>query len=119
MHQKSTILRLTSLVEIGAGVLLLVDPSLAVRALLSADIAGAGIILSRVAGIALLALGVACWPSGSPRQPIFGMLTYGILVMLYLIVVGIGGTHGILLWPAVVTHAAFDVFLLMAARNLR
>lgn len=117
MHRKSTILKVTSLVEIGAGILLLVDPSIAVRWLLGVEIAGPGIIISRIAAIALLSLGVACWPARSAHQPIYGMLTYGILVMVYLIVVGTGGTAGVLLWPAVVAHAILSVLLFIALRR--
>ena len=41
---------------------LVVDPSLVVRLLLGAEPSGSGLPMSRVAGIALLALGLACWP---------------------------------------------------------
>ncbi len=62
-------------------------------------------------GIALIALGVACW-SGTPRV---GLLTYSGAVTLYLASVGFaGGLTGILLWPAVVLHVILTALLTRA-----
>jgi hypothetical protein len=75
------------------GLVLVISPSLVVRLLFGAEISGSGTVMSRVAGIALIGLGVACWP-GPPRV---GMLTYGAAVTLYLAYVGFaGGSSGIL-----------------------
>ena len=73
--------------------------------------------MGRVAGIALLALGVACLPSCTP---LCGMLTYGALVTLYLTYLGvIGEWVGALLWPAVVLHGILTVLLARAWVQLR
>jgi len=40
-----------------------------VRVLFAADVTGAGILMSRIAGIGLLGFGVACLPSDTPGQP--------------------------------------------------
>ncbi len=73
--------------------------------------------MSRVAGMALIGLGVACWPSGSTRQALHGMLTYGALVALYLVYLGVSGERvGLLLWPAVVVHTIL-VILLVGVRS--
>jgi hypothetical protein len=110
------ILMFAALAEAGTGVILLAYPPIVVRLLFDAEIAGAGVIMSRIAGIALIGLGVACWPTGSVRSSLFGMLTYGILATLYLVYVGVRGEAvGMLLWPAVVTHV-FLVVLLLRAR---
>ena len=80
-------------------------------------ITGAAILTSRFTGIALIGLGVACWPNGSPRQALHGMLTYGALAALYLAYVGVRGLGaGVLLWPAVVVHVIL-VILLFGARS--
>ena len=63
--------------------------------------------LARGAGIALIALGIACWPG----PPLVGMLTYSALVTLYLAYLGFAGLSGILLWPAVVLHAILTALL--------
>jgi hypothetical protein len=94
--------------EAGMGLALLVVPSLVGRLLLGEELTGVAIPVARVAGIALIALGVACWP-GTPRV---GMLTYSAAVTLYLAYVGLeGGLAGILLWPAVVLHAILTALL--------
>jgi hypothetical protein len=110
------VLALAAVSEAALGLVLLVYPPIVVRLLLGAEIAGAGIAVSRVAGIALLSLGVACWPgsetgSGSSR-PLLAMLCYSLLVTLYLAFLGItGGQVGSLLWPAVVVHAMLTFLL--------
>ena len=84
------------------GVALLIVPSLVGRLLLGEELTGITIPVARVAGIALIALGVACWP-GPPRV---GMIIYSAAVTFYLAYLGFaGGLSGILLWPAVVLHA--------------
>ena len=108
------LLVITSLAEAASGILLLVSPSIVSRFLFGEEIAGVGVVMSRIAAIILIALGVACWPNANARGAVFGMLTYSILVMLYLIVVGISGTAGVLLWPAVAVHAGLSVLLIWA-----
>jgi hypothetical protein len=95
--------------EIATGVALLIAPALVARLLLGEELAGVAIPVARVAGIALAALGVACWPS----TPLIGMLVYGAAVTLYLAFLGIAGTAtGILLWPAVALHAVVTALLI-------
>jgi hypothetical protein len=94
--------------EIATGAALLVVPSLAGQLLLGEALTGMAIPAARVAGIALIALGIACWP-GTPRA---GMLTYSTAVTLYLAYLGlVAGLGGILLWPAVILHAILTVAL--------
>ena len=97
------------------GLTLLVYPPIVIRFLLNAEITGAGDVVSRFAGIALIGLGIACWPSESLRQPLHGMMAYGTLAALYLAYIGVSGPGGgVLLWPAVVVHAVLIVLLLRA-----
>ena len=56
-----------------AGLILLVYPPILVKLLFGAPIVGAGVVMSRIAGISLIALGLACWPDrvlcpGAPRN---------------------------------------------------
>ena len=91
---------------------LLIVPSLVGQLLLGAELTGVAMPVARVAGIALIALGIACWPG----PPLVGMLTYSAAVTLYLAYVGFaGGLTGILLWPAVVLHVILTALL---ARDL-
>ena len=94
------------------GVALLIVPSLVGRLLLGEELTGVAIPIARVTGIALVALGAACWP-GPARV---GMLTYSAVVTLYLAYVGFaGGLTGVLLWPAVVLHVVLTALLIRAS----
>ena len=98
--------------EIGTGLGLLIVPALVGRLLLGESLTGIAIPVAGVAGIALIALGVACWP-GPPRV---GMLIYSAAVALYLGYLGLaGGLTGILLWPAVILHAILTALLTRAS----
>jgi len=100
--------------EIATGVALLIVPSLVGQLLLGAELTGVAVTVARVTGIALIALGVACWPG----TPMVGMLTYSAGATLYLASVGIAGAAtGILLWPAVVLHAILTALLLRALKS--
>jgi len=97
--------------EAATGLALLIVPSLVVRFLFGEELTGVAIPPARVAGIALFALGVACWPGPA----LLGMLTYGALVTLYFLYLGIRGEWvGPLLWPAVVLHAVMTLLLARA-----
>jgi hypothetical protein len=97
--------------EAATGLALLIVPSLVGRLLLGEDLAGIAVPVARVAGIALVALAVACWP-GPPRV---GMLIYSAAATVYLAAIGlVGGLGGVLLWPAVVLHFILTVLLLRA-----
>ena len=102
--------------EAGTGLALLIAPSLVGRLLLGEELTGVAMAVARVAGIALIALGIACWPG----PPLAGMLVYTASVMLYLAYIGfVGGLSGILLWPAVVIHMILAVLLTREAATER
>jgi hypothetical protein len=97
--------------EASTGLALLIVPGLVGRLLLGEELSGIAIPVARVAGIALIALGLACWPA-TPRV---GMLAYSAAVTLYLAYLGVSGSStGTLLWPAVVLHAVLTVLLARA-----
>jgi hypothetical protein len=97
--------------EVATGLAMLIVPSIVGQLLLGEPLAGVAIAVARVAGIALVALGIACWP-GPARA---GMLTYGAAVTVYLAYLGFAGhLGGLLLWPAVVLHAVLTVLLIRA-----
>jgi len=105
---------LTAVAEAATGVALLIVPSIVGRLLLGEELIGVAIPVARVTGIALIALGVACWPG----PPLVGMLTYSAVVTLYLACVGfMGGFAGILLWPAVVLHGILTALLVRASTS--
>ena len=102
------VLIFAAVAEAATGLALLIVPSLVGRLLLGEELAGIAIPVARVAGIAVIALGIACWPG----TPLLGMLTYSALVMVYLAYVGFAGVlTGVLLWPAVALHAILTALL--------
>jgi hypothetical protein len=108
---KSALL-LAAVGEATTGVALLIVPSLVGQLLLGEPLTGVAIPVARVAGIALIGLGIACWP-GPPR---IGMLTYGAFYLAYLGLAG--GFLGVLLWPAVVLHFMLTAPLAWDQRKL-
>ncbi|TFH48025.1 MAG: hypothetical protein E4H01_07135 [Lysobacterales bacterium] len=116
-------LALTAIIEVATGLALLTVPDMVVRLLLGAEISGASIPLGRVAGFALLALGVACsqsrgdTQSGAVKGMVAAMLLYNAGVVAVLAFASLGaGLHGVALWPAVVLHAALAVWCLAILR---
>ena len=98
--------------EAATGAALLIVPSLVGRLLLGEELSGVAIPVARVAGVALIALGIACWP-GPPR---IGMLIYVAVVALYLAYVGVvHDLTGMLLWPAVIVHVVLAALLIRAS----
>jgi hypothetical protein len=102
--------------EAVTGLALLIAPSLVGQLLLGEPLSGVAVPVARVAGLALIALGIACWPG----PPLLGMLTYSALVTLYLAYLGFAvGSSGILLWPAVILHAILTALLSRDVARMR
>ena len=112
-HQTRMILFVTALLEAATGAALLIVPSFVGRLLLGHELAGIAVPVTRVTGIALIALGIACWPG---RTALCGMLVYSAAVTIYLAYVGFaGGFAGILLWPVVGVHLILTALLTRAS----
>ena len=87
---------------------MLIAPTLVGQLLLGEQLTGVAIPVARVAGVALVALGIACWPG----PPLAGMLIYSVWVTLYFGYLGFAaGLAGVLLWPAVVLHLLLSILL--------
>ena len=113
------LLAITAAAEAATGLALLAVPPIVVRLLFGAEIACAGTVITRIGGISLIALGLACWPGrdsgGRANRALYGMLTYSALATLYLGYLGaVGEWVGILLWPAVGLHAVVTILLARA-----
>jgi hypothetical protein len=105
------VLLLAALGEAAIGATLLAIPSPVGQLLIGEELTGVAIPVARVTGIALIGLGVACWPG----PPAAGMLTYSLFATVYLAYLGISGEWvGRLLWPAVVVHAILMIVLVRA-----
>ena len=120
-----SLLIVTALIEAATGLALLLSPSLLVSLLLGSSLdAPAALTVGRVAGAALLALGVACWlarddvESHAAQGLVAAMLLYNIAAVLLLASAGIGsGLRGVELWPAVVLHAALAIWCIACLRS--
>jgi hypothetical protein len=94
--------------EAATGLALLIVPSPVGQLLLGEELTGIAIPVGRVAGIALIALGITCWPG----PPLVGMLIYSAVVTVYLAYLGLaGGLTGVVLWPAVALHLVLSILL--------
>jgi len=119
------LLAVTSLIEVGAGLALLAAPAVVVLLLLGSHLGGEAMPLGRLTGVALLALGIACWfargnaGSRAARALVVGMLVYNFGAAGILAVAGSQSqTNGIALWPAVVVHAVMGIWcVLLLARK--
>ncbi len=100
-------LKVAAVLEIATGLALLIVPAAVAQWLLGESPTGIAIIVGRVAGIALVALGIACWPGPA----LLGMLVYSTAVMAYLAWLGLTGATGVLLWPAVALHLVLSILL--------
>jgi len=114
----SRLLKLTALIEAVTGLGLITVPSVVVRLLLGSPVdTSAAMMLGRVAGAALFALGIACWlarndtQSRAARGLVAAMLLYNVAVAALLAFARIGlRLQGMALWPAVVLHAVMAVW---------
>ncbi len=116
------VLKVAAVAEIGTGVARVVAPAIVAMLLLGTEIPSVGLVVARCFGIGLLALGLACWPDprdGSvARAPRRGMLTYNLLLALYLFYIGtMGDFVGILLWPVAALHGAIAFLLIREGRS--
>ena len=119
------LLKLTAIIEAATGLGLMAVPAVVVRLLLASPLGtSAAVTLGRVAGGALLALGVACWlarddtQSRAARGLVVAMLMYNLIATAVLAFAGIGlGLHGVALWPAVVLHAVMAIWCIVCLRR--
>ena len=115
------LLIVTAVLEAGVGVALLAFPSATVVLLLATPLeASAAVTLGRVAGAALLALGVANWlvqfdeRSDAARALVVAMVVYNLGAVAILGTAGIlSQPVGIALWPGVVVHLAMAVWCVL------
>jgi len=106
-------LTIAALTECLAGLALIVTPHVGATLLLGAELGAVGSMFGRIAGVALLALGIACWgaradPGGAAqRGTLRAITTYNTGAGLLLIAFGATGTaYGVAVWIAGILHLA-------------
>jgi hypothetical protein len=108
-------------IRMATGLLLLFVPAVPLALLLGVGEAAAeALLVARVAGVALLAIGVASWsarkgePSAAQLGLLVGILIYDGAAAAILANAGLGpGMVGIALWPAVIIHVTLAVWCLL------
>jgi hypothetical protein len=113
----------TAIIEIGVGIPLLVTPSLVAQLLLGTPLSSpAALLVARIAGAALLAIGVSCWlERRAPIVPVTGLvsglLVYNAAVFALLLYATLAdGLSGMGIWPACALHAAMAVWCVRVIR---
>lgn len=121
------LLTVSAVIECAAGAGALVLPSFAVEILLGTPLdAPVARLIARVAGAALIALGLMCWGARSEaggrtaRGVALAMTFYNISVTGLLVYAGLGAVlSGLGLWPAVIIHVAMTAWCVAAIRKHR
>jgi hypothetical protein len=113
------IIRFAALLELGVGILLLIDPVLVVTLLLGTPTDGTAAVVGRWCGVALLTIAAAWCPARAPAavslQIFYSALIYNTLMALLLASISIvRHLGGVLLWPAAALHALITVLLILA-----
>ena len=118
------LLTMMAVLEATVGLGLLVSPALPVSILLGAPLdTPVGLSVGRVAGAALVALGIACWRvrqddrSRSAMGVVTSMMFYNVLVVAILLYAQLGlGVKGIGVRPAVFLHVVLAVWCITCLR---
>ena len=124
LHTLRKILTVASIVEVATGLALIIDPRIVVALLVGPNTPVEEIPMGRLPGIAILALGLACWPSREHAEgssPVFrGILVYNVLNAPFLVYLfKVGHLGGVLLWPGVALHAVVALLLVWTWREER
>ena len=119
------LLVVTAVIEAATGLALLGLPSLVVSLLLGASFdSPSALVVARVAGAALLSLGVACWLARNDEKSraavglVAAILLYNVAAVAVLAYAGLGaGLSGAGLWPAVLLHVALAAWCIASLRT--
>jgi len=120
-----TLLIVTAVLETATGFALAASPSLLVSLLIGSSLdTRTGSVVARLAGTALLTLGLVCWLARNDQQsratagPVAAMLFYNVAAVTLLAYACLGlRLCGIVLWPTVVLHAALALWCIACLRT--
>lgn len=119
----TSLLIVSALIELTAGITLLIAPGALTRLLVGAGLdSPEAVLVARIAGAALLAIGLSCGVDrdpGSPRKGLVaGLSAYNAFVVILLARAGIvDKMHGLGLWPAIVLHAILLAWCLVLLQS--
>jgi hypothetical protein len=121
------LLVVSAIIEISTGLALLAIPALLAPILIGAELdTPAGLAVARVAGAALLSLGIACGIGSRDTQSraafgiVVAMLVYNLAAATLLLALRFYvGLTGVGLFPAAVMHAALAVWCISVVKSNR
>jgi hypothetical protein len=114
----TTLLILSAAIEFATGIALIAAPDLVAHVLLGDGLSSSGVAVARLTGIALLSLGLGCWPGRdhATAHATWALFIYNLLAAIYLGYLRVaGGFAGYLLWPACALHAVMTLLLVRPA----
>jgi hypothetical protein len=119
------LLIVTAVLEAATGIALAASPALPVSLLIGSPLDTlAGLVIGRLAGAALLTLGLGCWlarndqASRAARGLVAAMLFYNIAAITLLVYARLAlELSGILFWPAIVLHAGLTLWCIACLRT--
>ena len=118
------LLTVSAVLESVVGLALLTSSSVPVLLLGAPLDTAPGVIVGRVAGAALVSLGVACWlsrhgaPSIASRGLVAALVIYNVLTAGLLAYSGLSlGLRGVALWPAAAIHVALAIWSAACVRR--
>lgn len=117
----------TAVLEFGTGLVLVAVPSALATLLLGAQLdTPVGLTVARVGGVALLAIGTACWlarldgESRVARGLAVAIMIYNVGAVAIFVHAGLAlQLSGIGLWPAAVAHAAMTAWCITSLLRKR
>ena len=112
------ITRVSAAIEIATGIALIGIPDLVARVLLGAGLSDSGVAVARLAGVALLSLGLGSWPTADEvtLSAVRALFAYNLLAALYLGYLRASGEFvAFLLWPACALHAVLAILFVRPA----
>jgi hypothetical protein len=115
------LLMVAALIEAGAGLALLLIPTVAVSMLLGVPLdTPAGLVAARIAGAAIAGLAIACWQTrnGERVRPATGVIEamsfYNFAAAMVLVYAGIRlELRSALLWPVIVLHLGLGAWCVL------
>jgi hypothetical protein len=121
-HTTTAFFAATAAMEAGAGLALLIAPTLVITLLLAGLVTNTHVALGRLAGAALLSLGAACWwarsdaGSVASRALVGGMSVYNVTVIAIVLAGSFGSLSRPILWVVILLHGAMAAWCVSLLR---
>ncbi len=116
-----TAVRMAAWIEIIVGASFILALNTQSQLIFGTTTEGSGVHFAQLAGIALIALGIACLPSNhaaTRRVAVRTLLIYNIAAAIFFAWIGFATTlRGVVLWPVVILHTVLAIVLALSLRK--